>query len=106
MNARIKASAIATNKQKQMARELVAEEWERQSRDNMRRIFKLFCLSLNDEFGHGKSRLARLILTVTERAAEHKHDEVFWKHVDDRMEQIGMEFPKEDYNEMERDRKR
>lgn len=102
MNARIKASDRATNKQRQMARELVKEELRKQAAGNMRRIFKLFCLCLNEEYGFGRGRLSNLIHGVSELATQYEKDEVFWTHVDKRMEQMSMEFQKEDYEEMDK----
>ncbi len=101
MRARIKASAVAGKKQKAMARELVQEELERQGHDLMRRTFKLFCLCLNERYGFGKYRLSGVISAVSELSVQHERDEVFWAHVDKRMEQLEMDFAKEDYEEME-----
>ena len=33
--------------------------------------------------------------------AERKDDEVFWTHIDRKLEQIGLDFPKEDYEVMD-----
>ena len=102
MKARIKASNMATNRQKKMARELVREELQKQAQGNVRRTFKLLCLSLNEEYGFGKKRLGYLLARISENASLHEHDEVFWTHVDKRMEQLGMDFTNEDYEEMDR----
>lgn len=102
MNARVKASSIATNKQKRLVLELVQEEMQRQSEASMRRLFKLFCFCLNAQERFGKVRLSRLIANVSELATLHEHDEIFWTHIDKRMEQIGIEFEKEDYKELEK----
>lgn len=101
MKARLKASYIATNKQKKIARELVEEELKRQGEENTRRIFKLFCLCLNDEYGFGKFRLSNIIRSVYELSSKYESDEVFWIHIDDRIEQIGLDFEKENYKEMD-----
>lgn len=102
MKAHVKASALASNKQKQQVRELVREELRRQAGANMRRTFKLFCLCLNEKYGFGKDRLDRLIASVSELAEQHERDEVFWTHVDKRIEQIGVKFDRENYEEMEK----
>ena len=73
---------------------------EKQYKKVMRRFFKLMCVSLNDDFGFGKNRLIRLIQKISKIAAEHEHDEVYWTHVDRRIEQLGLEFSKEDDNEV------
>ncbi len=102
MNARIKASAVASNREKERARELVAEEMRRQGGAYSRRMFKLFCYSLNNRYGFGKQRLSEVIGDVENMSVQHKKDEAFWQHLDKRMEQIGMPFAKENYEEMDR----
>ena len=69
---------------------------ERQYKLVMRRFFKLMCVSLNEDFGFGEKRLMRLITRISKVSAEHANDEVFWTHVDRRIEQLGLEFSKED----------
>lgn len=83
-------------------RKEVAKELERQERSNIRRIFKLLCASLHEQYGFGKVRLGRVLQMISELAAEHEHDEVYWYHIDMLMEQIGVDFVKEDYNEVDR----
>lgn len=101
MNARIRPSARLTNKQKAAIREGVAEVLEQQKQGNNRRIFKLLCASLHEEYGFGKDRCMRIIDRISRVAAEHESDEVYWAHVDMLMEQIGLEFSKENYAEFE-----
>ena len=91
-----------TNKQKAAIRSEVAEEIRRQGEDNTRRLFKLLCASLHEEYGFGKVRCMRMIQRISKLAAEHEHDEVYWTHVDMLMAQLGLEFVKENYEEMER----
>ncbi len=92
-----------TLKQKQMIRAGVTEEFQRQSNDMTRRVFKLFCAALNQDFGFGKKRLARLIQAVEDIGTEREQDEVFWAHVDRVVnEQIGMSFEPEDYDKMDK----
>lgn len=91
-----------TKKQKKQIREDVGKELRKQTGDITRRLFKLFCLSLNEGYGFGKQRLMRVIDGVNERATGRETDEAFWKHVDDRMEQLGMMFQRENYDEMDR----
>ena len=102
MNARIKASSIASKKEKERAYELVREEWERQGNAFSRRMFKLFCYSLNERYGFGRQRLSEVIGDVEKLSDKHRNDEAFWMHLDRRMEQIGIPFVKEDYEEMDR----
>ena len=91
-----------TNKQKAAIRKEVAEEMVRQSKDSTRRIFKLWCAALHEEYGFGKVRLRRILQRVSEVAEIHAHDEVYWTHVDMLMDQLGLAFEKENYAEVER----
>lgn len=99
MKARI---PMVNNKQKAAIRESVAAELQRQGQGNTRRIFKLLCAALHEEYGFGKIRCMRIVERISKVAAEHEHDEVYWTHVDMLMEQLGLEFDKEDYKEIER----
>ena len=100
MWARIKPADITTKKEKEAIRQYVAEELEKQKNDTMRRLFKLFCAAIHEEHGHGKYRLSRTLEKVTCFCSERENDPVFWSHIDKLMEQIGLEFQKEDYEEM------
>ena len=102
MTAHIKPADKLTKKQKEAINEYTAEEIKRQGADVMRRLFKLVCASLNEQFGFGAERCSRLIKEVSDLAEKHPKDEVFWAHVDQVMEQMGMEFIPENYEEMDR----
>lgn len=95
MRARLKPSDIVTKAQKKAVERVLQDEMEKQYKLVMRRFFKLMCVSLNDDFGFGKERLMRLISRISTVAAEHANDEVYWVHVDRRIEQLGLEFSKE-----------
>lgn len=101
MRARIKPTYGVTNKQKKVVAEFLKEEQEKKSKDVVRRVFKLMCVSLNDDFGFGAERLGRLIAKINDLSVEHETDEVFWEHVDKRLDQMGVPFEHEDYDEME-----
>lgn len=88
--------------QKTAIREYAKEAFTKQAQDNVRRMFKLMCLSLHEEFGFGKDRCTRLIGRINSIAAEHEHDEVYWNHVDSVMQDIGVDFAKENYDEVDR----
>lgn len=90
-----------TNKQKSAIRDEVAEELRRQGEANTRRIFKLLCATLHKKRGYGKGRCMETIDDIRTLAAEHEHDEVFWTHIDMLMDQLGLPFEKENYEEME-----
>ena len=101
MNARIKPRYAVTKKQKKIVEEFIREQHREKGREAARRLFKLMCVSLNDDFGFGAERLGRLINKIQMLSEEHATDEVFWEHVDKRLEQMGVPFEHEDYNEME-----
>ena len=102
MRARIRPADILSKDQKAAIKDYAKEQFEKQAQDNMRRTFKLMCLSLHDEFGFGNSRCLRLVRRINELAEEHENDEVFWQHVDSVMQEIGVEFAVENYEEMDR----
>lgn len=91
-----------TNKQKAAIREGVAAELRKQGQDNIRRVFKLLCASLHEEYGFGKIRCMRIIDRINKTAAEHEQDEVYWHHIDTLMEQLGIAFEREDYEKVDR----
>lgn len=99
MRARIKPTAMISKAQRKAVDEVLRSEMERQQKLVMRRFFKLMCVSLNDDFGFGKERLMRLIERISEVSAEHANDEVYWTHIDRRIEQLGLAFSKEDEKE-------
>lgn len=102
MTAHIKPADKLTNKQKKAINEYTAEEIKRQGADVMRRLFKLTCVSLHEQFGFGAERCTRLIADISDLAEKHSKDEIFWAHVDQVMKQMGMEFIPENYEEMDR----
>ena len=102
MRARYSAAGVTSKRQKEAIEELVAEELKKQSEGSARRLLKLMCVSLNKQFGFGQQRLLRLAQEINELSASHAQDEVFWHHVDKTLNQIGMEFLPEDYEEFDR----
>lgn len=102
MKARYKASGITSKQQKEAIRNLVDEELKRQRESSTRRLLKLVCVALHEEFGFGKDRLYRLGRMVNQLTAEHEHDEIYWTHVDNALRQIGISFDPEDYEVTDR----
>ena len=96
MRARIKPAAITSKAQKKAINEVLEAEMTKQYQKVMRRFFKLMCVSLSEDFGFGKERLMRIISRISTVAAEHANDEVYWTHIDRRIDQLGLEFSKED----------
>lgn len=100
MKARIKPAHFVTKKQKAVMQEYVQEELRAQHAGSVRRVFKLFCVALHDEYGFGKERLTNVLGKVSAVCDSKQKDPVFWTHVDRAIEQIGLEFSKEDYKAM------
>lgn len=92
---------ILTKKQQEAARQLAHETFTKDGLEYARRMQKIFCLALNEQFGFGKDRLMRFIEKVGEISEGHMDDEVFWVHADRRLDQIGVPYPHEDYSKME-----
>lgn len=79
----------------------VAEYYEKQGEEITRRVMKLFCTTLHDDFGFGCERLNKVVIGVSKRIEKSKKDEVFWFHEDRDLNRIGMKFPNEDYEVMD-----
>lgn len=97
----MKARMKLNNKIQKKIKEEVRAEYDRQGQDLTRRHIKLMCVALNEHFGFGKNRLMKLIQAYGDLGEERKEDEVFWSHIDRYIEQIGLDFPKEDYEIMD-----
>ena len=59
MKAWIKPANSVTKKQKEAVKEYIKEEMKVQQVGSTRRVFKLFCVALHEEYGFGKGRLSR-----------------------------------------------
>ena len=85
----------------QLARQNVADWLKKNEQALTRRVLKIVCVSLNEEFGHGAVRLSRLVNSVNRTTDEWHDNPCFWTMVDRRLEQIGIPFEKENYDELE-----
>ena len=97
MKARIPAKSMVSTKQKKYIRECVAAELEKGKQDTTRRIMKMYCAVLNEQFGFGKKRIYKLVTKVLEMLNEHADDEIFWARMDRKMHQIGLDFQDEEW---------
>ena len=99
----MRARLPINKKIKNKVKEEVAMEYERQGADATRRLFKLFCVSLNKKYGFGKIRISKVLQEVEELSLESKKDEAFWTHTDKVViDQIGIDFEKENYEVIDR----
>lgn len=76
------------------------EENEKIMQKIIRRFMKIACITLNEQFGFGKKRLAEFEQVFYAVAEEHEHDEEYWVHADIRCKQLGMQYNDEDYDEL------
>lgn len=97
----MKAIRTVDKQMQQRIRASVKEEFERQSNEMTRRLFKMACVTLHQEYGFGKDRLNRFIDALEKIATEREQDEVFWAHVDRYCKVLGLEFANEDYERMD-----
>lgn len=97
----MKSRTIIDKKTHERIRAEVKAEYDKQGQDLARRHIKLMCVVLNEQFGFGKERLLKLVRAYGELSEERKEDEVFWSHIDRHLEQIGLDFQKEDYEIMD-----
>ena len=99
----MKARIPRVNKKQMTAiKSYVGEELAKQEKDRTRRMIKLFCVALHQEFGFGLQRCLKGLEKFNEFGGEREQDEVFWTHIDRVIEQIGLTFPKEDYEDMDK----
>lgn len=75
-----------TCKQKKVIHDEMVREYKKvaaEERDEMaRRIIKTMIFCLNQEFGFGVGRCARVFRAFTEHMDTSKDDEVYWEHID------------------------
>lgn len=102
MKAHIPPASRMTNKQLEAVREHNGQESIRMSR----RFYKITALVLNEVFGFGTDRLLKFTGRFEEICTLYEDDPVYWEHVDQRCDQLGLGLPHEDYEEMERRRQR
>lgn len=67
----------------------------------MRRVLKVICYVLYNDFGFGIKRLAKVINSANDTMADMKNHEVIWDSIDRKLRDIGLEFENEDYEERE-----
>lgn len=96
MKCRLPAVSRISNKQRKACNEYLFQQHE----NSIRRLFKLFCITLNQDFGFGKNRLLKLLDSVSRLSAEHKKDEVYWEHIDRYLHSIGLDFASEEYEDI------
>lgn len=93
--------SIMNRKQYKQAVLVGNDSFRRSAEEHTRRILKIACIALNEQFGFGAERCGRFIEEVTAVSTKHIDDEVFWIHADKRLEQMGLPFLPENYESLE-----
>lgn len=102
MQARIRPRDRVSVRAKAAVEEYVEERLREESTDVTRRLFKIAIIALNEDFGFGKARLMRFVSSMENAMQTWHKNEEYWRDVDARCRQIGMDLPDEDYDVMAR----
>lgn len=102
MRARVNPVGLMTGKQQAELRrrveEMAAESVKQQETSTICRWYKLLMLALNQEYGFGADRLARVCAAIDRLADEERRDLEFWTHADIRLKQLGVDAPEVEEN--------
>ena len=101
MKSRIRLSDRVSKKTQKDIQLLCAETLHQQQKDHTRRMIKIFCVTLHQLFGFGAERCLKALRKIEELSIDRENDEVFWAHIDRYLEQIGLTFDKENYEEID-----
>lgn len=77
------------------AREIVSKE----EAAYMRRVIKVICYALHNDFGWGVGRLVRLINAANDTMGKMQSNDTIWDSIDHELEYLGLEFEDENYDE-------
>ncbi len=87
---------------KQYVKEQVEQEQKEQYVDSIHRLLKLVFVTLHQEFGFGKKRLAFFQDRFYQMLMESTRDELYWWHMDQIViDQLGIDFKREDFGRFE-----
>ena len=81
MKARIPVSKEMRKSIEQETKLVMQKEMERQREDFTRRLFKLMCYVLHEDFQFNK-RCGDVLSGITKLVEKSDTDEVFWEHID------------------------
>lgn len=107
MKVRIKSIDALSTKHKKELDEYIKkrgmEIYNEESSGLMRRCYKTFAVTLNQQFGFGKARITKLFDSISDISKERDKDEVFWRHIDDIViNQIKIPFERENYEDLDK----
>lgn len=98
----MKAHIPAKQRLPKAAREAVREFHDELEAETFRRWIKLTCVILHNRFGFGHDRLAVFLGEINEAANSERQDEIFWRHIDQVVNQeLKLDFEPEKYEELE-----
>lgn len=100
MKSRLPVTAVTSKEQRKAIRAYAEDVFKKQSQEHVRRVLKIVCVSLYEEYGFARHRLGKLVHRVNELSCEKDTDPVYWTHIDRVLQSIGMDFIPEDYNQM------
>lgn len=76
-------------------RQIVSEE----EAAYMRRVIKVICYTLHNDFGWGVGRLVRLINAANDTMGKMQSNDTIWDSIDHELQYLGLAFEDEDYDE-------
>ncbi len=94
--------SFMNKKQHEEAVKVGNEAFRQKGAEHTRRILKIVSIALNEKFGFGAGRLGEFLNEVAKISNEHMDDELFWRHADIRLKQMGVPFSDENYEEFEK----
>ena len=98
----MKAHIPAKQRLPKAAREAVREFHDELEAETFRKWIKLICVILHNRFGFGHDRLAVFLGEINEAANSERQDEIFWRHIDQVVNQeLKLDFEPEKYEELE-----
>lgn len=106
MRVKIKPNQWMGEKQNKMLNDYInrraLQVYDEEATGLIRRCYKTFAVALHSKYGFGKSRLMQLMGELSDISKLRNKDDVFWKHLDDIIiDEIGLEFNRENYEELE-----
>ena len=97
MRARVNPIGLMPTRQRAELRrrveELAEESVKQQETATICRWYKLLMLALNQEYGFGADRLARVCAAIDRLTDEERRDPEFWTYADMRLKQLGVDAP-------------
>lgn len=101
MKARLHLNNRISKKQQADIKEYCAQELRKQEVEHTRRMIKIMCVALHEQYGFGSLRLSRVLEKIERLSDIRDKDEVFWYHVDRELKAIGLNFEPEDYEKVD-----